>query len=225
MSVAKIVRERLWTRNPVLVHLLGLCPLLAISDSLVKGLSLGLATVCVLGPSTTLAAMIHGWVRPHISPHIRSAVDVLLVASLVAMIEMAMNAWFNALHARLGLFLPLIAGHCLLILRAQAPATHQRLPRAAFEGLMTGLGFTAVFALLGALRELLGQGTLGDGLHLLLGEALSGATLRIGDGSHGLLIAALPPGAFIALGLLIALKNAIDARHRLSTVPRAATPR
>ncbi|SFF42253.1 electron transport complex protein RnfE [Fontimonas thermophila] len=217
---AKIARDGIWTHNPGLVQLLGLCPLLATSNTLVNGLALGLATLLVLTMSNTLVALI----RPVVTAEIRIPVYVIVIASLVTVVELLMNAYFNALYMILGIFLPIITTNCIIIGRAEAYASKNSVPRAAFDGLMMGLGFTLALVLLGGLRELLAQGTLGDGLHLLLGERFKGMHLTLIPAYQGLLLAALPPGAFIGLGLLIAGKNWIDARYsaRPATAATAA---
>ena len=135
---------------------------------------------------------------------------VLLIASFVTTTELVMNAWFHELYKILGIFVPLIVTNCTIIGRAEAFASRNPVPAAITDALAMGLGFTAVLTLLGALRELIGQGTLLSGAHLLFGEAARAWEFSAGNDFQGLLLAILPPGAFIGLGLLIALKNVID---------------
>jgi electron transport complex protein RnfE len=204
----EIIKSGLWTNNAGLVQLLGLCPLLAVTGSLINGLGLGLATTLTLLASNSIVSLIRGVVRPEI----RIPVFVLVIASIVTVIELAMNAWFHQLYLVLGIFIPLIAANCTIIGRAEAFASRNRLGPAALDGLMVGLGFTLVLVALGALRELVGNGTLLAQAHLMFGEAARELTMTLGEDYSGFLLAVLPPGAFIGLGFLIALKNIIDDR-------------
>ena len=123
-----------------------------------------------------------------------------------------MNAWFHELYLILGIFIPLIVTNCSIIARAEAFAARNPVTPSLLDGLMMGIGFTAVLVLLGGMRELLGQGTLFSQAHLMFGEGARGLTITVIDNYRGFLIAILPPGAFIGLGLIVALKNVIDAR-------------
>lgn len=216
----KLARDGFWTHNPGFVQLLGLCPLLATSNNVVNGFTLGMATVLVLLLSNTIVSLI----RPLARQEIRIPIYVMVIAALVTIVELLMNAYFNALYNILGIFLPIITTNCVIIGRAEAYASKNPVPRAAFDGLMMGLGFAFVLVLLGAVRELLAHGTLGDGLHLLLGDAFRGQHLTLVADYQGLLLAALPPGAFIGLGVLIAGKNWIDTRLKARALPVAAVP-
>ena len=200
--------DGLWHNNQALVALLGLCPLLAVSNTAINGLGLGLATTLVLALSNSTVSIIRNWIRPEI----RVPVFVLVIASFVTAVELAMNAWFHELYKILGIFIPLIVTNCTILGRAEAFASRNGLLRSLSDGLAIGLGFTAVLVTLGASRELIGQGTLFADAHLMLGEAARGLTLRLGDAWPGVLLAILTPGAFIGLGCLIALKNIIDKR-------------
>lgn len=216
------IRDGLWRDNPALVQLLGLCPLLAVTGTLVNGLALGLATLLVLLGSSTVVSLIRHQVRPEI----RIAVFVLIIASLVTAVELLMNAWFHELYQVLGIFVPLIVTNCAILGRAEAFASRQPPLVAAMDGLMMGLGFCAVLVLLGGMRELLGHGTLLRGAEFLFGPWATLLEIRILPMDEGLLLALLPPGAFIGLGLLLAAKNWIDHRHaqRPSAVTPAAAP-
>ena len=218
MNLAKLVRDGLWTNNPGLVQLLGLCPLLAVSNNFVNALSLGLATLFVLTVSNLTVSAIRNVVRPEI----RIPVYVMVIASLVTIVELVMNAYVQTLYDILGIFLPIITTNCVIIGRAEAFAAKNRVLPATVDGFMMGLGFLLVLVALGGLREVLADGTLGNGMHLLLGPALEGVYLTVIPDMQGLLLAALPPGAFIGLGLLIAVKNVIDARSKRRASPVAA---
>jgi electron transport complex protein RnfE len=203
-----IVGDGLWTNNQALVAMLGLCPLLATTTTATNGLGMGLATTTVLVLSNATISLIRNLVRPEV----RLPVFVLVIASFVTAVELTMQAMLYELYLVLGLFIPLIVTNCAIIGRAEAFASKTTLDRAIVDGLAMGLGFTLVLMVLGGIREFLGQGTLFYQAHLLLGEGARGFGLDLGESFQGALLAILPPGAFIALGLLIALKNVIDKR-------------
>lgn len=205
-AAADIIRDGLWRRNVGLVQLLGLCPLLAVSTSLVYGLGLGLATTAVLLGSNAAVSSI----RRLVPREIRIPAFVMIIASLVTAVELAMNAWFHDLYRILGIFIPLIVTNCAIIGRAEAFASRNGVMPAALDGLMTGLGFTLALVLLGGGRELIGHGTLLADADLLLGPWAAGLELELLPGYGGFALAVLPPGAFFALGLLIALKNTLE---------------
>lgn len=205
-----LVDEGLWGNNQALVALLGLCPLLATTTSATNGLGMGLATTAVLALSSVTVSLIRNLVRPEV----RLPVFVLVIASFVTAVELSIQAYFYELYLVLGLFIPLIVTNCTIIGRAEAFASKNRVDRALVDALAMGIGFTLVLTTLGAMRELIGQGTLFHQAHLLLGEAARGLSFRLGADFKGALVAILPPGAFIGLGLLIALKNLIDQRAR-----------
>jgi electron transport complex protein RnfE len=221
VSYRQIVVDGLWSNNPGLVQLLGLCPLLAVSNTAINGLALGLATTLTLLLSNSIVSLIRHYVRPEI----RLPVFVLVIASIVTAIQLAMNAWFYELYLILGIFIPLIVTNCSIIGRAEGFASKNTLPRAALDGVMMGLGFTALLFTLGSMRELLGNATLLSQAHLLFGEAARGWSIVLIEDYRGFLVAVLPPGAFFGLGLLIALKNVIDRRlqARRSIAPTAET--
>lgn len=205
-----IINQGLWKNNPALVQLLGLCPLLAVSATVTNALGLGLATLFVLLGSNVTVAIVREWVPKEI----RIPVFVMIIAAFVTMIELLMNAFSHELYLSLGIFIPLIVTNCAIIGRAEAFASKNSVPLAAFDGLMMGLGFLMVLVLLGAMRELLGQGTLFDGAHLLLGEWAKVLRIEVMNTDTQFLLAILSPGAFLGMGLLIALKNIIDTRQQ-----------
>ena len=222
MTSRALLLNGLRDQNPGFVQLLGLCPLLAVSTSVANALGLGLATLVVLLTSNALAAL----AGPRLPREVRLAVFVLVIAAAVTAVELSMAAWWPGLHASLGIFLPLIVTNCLVLARAESFASREPLSRALIDGLAMGLGFLVALLLLGAMRELIGQGSLGADLHLLLGERMRDAGWRIFDREHGLLIALLPPGAFVLLGLMLALGNAQSARKRdaAAAAPVVAEP-
>ena len=205
-----ILADGLWRQNVGLVALLGLCPLLAVSGTLVHGLGLGLATLGVLMISNLSVSLVRGLLRPEI----RIPAFVLIIASTVTVVELLMQAFFYDLYRVLGIFIPLIVTNCAIIARAEAFASRHAPGPALVDGFATGLGFCAVLVTLGALREVAGRGTLFAEARLLLGDWAAGLTLTVIPDHPGFLVAILPPGAFIALGLLVALRNVIEARRQ-----------
>ncbi|MDQ7015700.1 MAG: electron transport complex subunit E [Gammaproteobacteria bacterium] len=208
---AKIFREGLWNNNAGLVQLLGLCPLLAVTSTVINGLGLGLATMATLVLSNSVVSMIRHVVRPEI----RIPVFVLVIAAIVTSIELAMSAWLHGLYTILGIFIPLIVTNCAIIGRAEAFASKNNVKQAALDGFAMGLGFTLLLVVLGGMRELIGMGTLFSQAHLMFGEAARGMTLHLmGEDYRGFLLAILPPGAFFGMGILIVVKNLIDQRRK-----------
>ncbi|MFC1772085.1 electron transport complex subunit E [Pseudomonadota bacterium] len=205
-----IVRDGFWSNNVGLVQLLGLCPLLAVTGTFINGLGLGLATLITLVASNVIVSLIRTLVRQEV----RIPVFVLVIASVVTVIELVMSAWFYDLYKILGIFIPLIVTNCSIIGRAEAFASKNSVGRSFIDGLSMGMGFLLVLVTLGGLREIIGQGTLFAQAHLMFGEAARVITITLIDDYSGFLLAILPPGAFIGLGLLIAMKNAIDNRRQ-----------
>ncbi|PIE00381.1 MAG: electron transport complex subunit RsxE [Thiothrix nivea] len=221
----KITLDGLWRNNPGLVQLLGLCPLMAVTTNFINGLGLGIATLITLMASNLLISLFRDYFRAEI----RIPVFVLIIAANVTAIELLMHAYFYELHGILGIFIPLIVTNCIVIGRAEAFASKNEPRHSALDGFMMGLGFLLVLVVLGSIREILANGTLFAQAHLMFGEAAHDMTLSFSDDFHGLLLAALPPGAFIGLGFLLALKNYIDQRlaartaKPLSSKPETAT--
>ena len=204
----KITKDGLWKNNPALVQVLGLCPLLAVSGSVVNALALALATAAVL----TLSNLAVSVFRNATTDAIRLPTFVMIIAAFTTCIEFLMNAFTYELYLILGIFIPLIVTNCIVLGRADAFASKNPPLAAVWDGLMMGLGFGLVLVLLGAVRELLGTGALFNNMDLLFGDIASNWRLELIPGYRGFLIAILPPGAFIVLGFLMALKNIIDAR-------------
>jgi electron transport complex protein RnfE len=198
--------QGIWKNNPALVQLLGLCPLLAVTATVINGLGLGIATTLVLLGSNITVSL----VRNFVPNEIRIPIFVMIIAAFVTIVQLLMNAFTFELYQALGIFIPLIVTNCAIIGRAEAYASKNPVPLAAFDGLMMGLGFTLILVVLGAMRELLGYGTLLVGADLLLGDWAKDLTIVIFTTESPFLLAILPPGAFLGMGLLIALKNMID---------------
>ena len=211
--------EGLWKNNPALVQLLGLCPLLAVTATVINGLGLGLATTLVLIGSNITVSLVRNIVRNEI----RIPVFVMVIAGFVTVVQLLMNAFTYELYLTLGIFIPLIVTNCAIIGRAEAFASKNPVLPAALDGLMMGAGFTAVLMLLGAMREALGSGTLLSGADRLFGSIATNWTITLFETDQPFLLAILPPGAFIGMGLLIALKNVVDARMAAKKVPEAKT--
>lgn len=209
-SFAAAASSGLWRDNIALVQLLGLCPLLAVTTSLVNGLALGLATTLVLLVTNTVVSAM----RRVLVPIVRIPLFVLIIAALVTCIDLWMHALFDDLHQVLGLFIPLIVTNCALLAQAETVASRRPIFYSLVTGAASGLGFLGVLAALGALRELFGQGTLLAGLPMLLGDASAGWRVDLPFG--GMLVAVLPPGAFFGMALLLALRN------RLTRAPEPA---
>ncbi|MGB1989762.1 MAG: electron transport complex subunit E, partial [Cycloclasticus pugetii] len=207
-SYKQILKNGLWDNNQAFVALLGLCPLLAVSNTVINGLGLGLATTLTLVLSNAIVSII----RRQVGSEIRLPVFVLIIASIVTAIELLMNAFFYELYLILGIFIPLIVTNCSVIGRAEAFASKNPLGTSVVDGLAMGLGFTAALVILGAAREILGSGTLFANAHLMFGDAAKDMVIYVIRDYEGFLLAILPPGAFIGLGLLIALRNVIDKR-------------
>lgn len=204
----KITVDGLWNNNPALVQVLGLCPLLAVSGSVVNALALGLATTCVL----TLSNLAVSLIRNATTDAIRLPTFVMIIAAFTTCIEFLMNAFTYELYLILGIFIPLIVTNCIVLGRADAFASKHTPAKAAWDGLMMGTGFSLVLVALGALRELIGTGALFSNMHLLFGDMALYWKVEIISDYKGFLIAILPPGAFMLLGVLLAVKNIVDAR-------------
>ncbi len=216
----ELAKSGLWSNNPALVQLLGLCPLLAVSGSVVNALGLAIATLLVMVGASTAISLI----RHQVPSAVRLPAFVMVIAAFVTCAELVMAAYAYPLYQVLGIFIPLIVTNCAILGRADAFASRQPVLPAAIDGLMMGLGFGAVLVLLGALRELLGQGTLFSGMALLFGPSAANWQLTLAD-DYQFLFFVLPPGAFFVAGMLIALKNVIDQRSAARARPAAATPR
>ncbi len=204
----KIIKNGLWTNNQALVALLGLCPLLAVTNNIVNAIGLGLATTFVLVASNITVSVF----RHQIRKEVRIPIFVLLIASFVTIVELLMQSYFYDLYLILGIFVPLIVTNCAILGRAEAYASKNTWGKSALDGLMMGIGFSLILVLLGAMRELIGSGTLFDQSALLLGSLGDTLSITVFENYQGTLLAILPPGAFIGLGLIVAAKNYFDLK-------------
>jgi Na+-translocating ferredoxin:NAD+ oxidoreductase subunit E len=204
----KIARDGLWDNNIIFSQSIGLCPLLAVTGTATNGLGMGLATVAVMVACNVMVSR----VRALIPPEIRIPIFVVLIAMVVTLVDMVMNAWLHEMHKVLGLFIPLIVTNCAILGRVEAYASRQPVTLAAMDGLMMGLGFTLALVVLGAAREILGAGTLFANASLLMGESFSWMETVLVQPYRGFLLMALPPGGFLMLGFILAGKKMIDRR-------------
>ncbi|NRR66550.1 electron transport complex subunit E [Yersinia pestis] len=211
MSEAKnLLAQGLWKNNSALVQLLGLCPLLAVSSTATNALGLGLATTLVLVCTNTAVSALRRWVPSEI----RIPIYVMIIASVVSTVQMLINAYAFGLYQSLGIFIPLIVTNCIVIGRAEAYAAKNPVGLSALDGFAMGMGATCALFVLGALREILGNGTLFDGADMLLGSWATVLRIDILHLDTPFLLAMLPPGAFIGLGLLLAGKYVIDEKMK-----------
>lgn len=219
VNYRELTHNGLWANNPALVQLLGLCPLLAVSGTVVNALGLALATLVVLIGSNLAVSLI----RNAVTEAIKLPAFVMIIASFTTCAELLMRAFTYELYQILGIFIALIVTNCAILGRADAFACKNKPLPAAYDGLVMGLGFGAVLVAIGAIRELLGAGTLFADMHLLVGEMGRNWTVTVIPSYPGFLVAVLPPGAFFVAGFLIAWKNAIDNSRERKRQARAAS--
>ncbi|HZX32655.1 MAG TPA: electron transport complex subunit E [Rhodocyclaceae bacterium] len=204
----RIVRDGLWDNNGVLAMLLGLCPSMAMTTSATNGLGMGLATAVVMAASNLLVATF----RNQITQEVRIPVYILIVAAMVTVVDLVMNAWMHELYKVLGLFIPLIVSNCLPLARLEAFASKEPVLPSLVDGIAMGLGFTIALTGIGAVREIVGSGTLFADASLLLGPAFKFMEMRLLPESMNTLVMILPPGGFLVAGLLVVVKRMLDLR-------------
>ncbi len=202
----RIMRDGLWSNNIVFSQMLALCPLLAVTSSATNGLGMGLASLLVMVISNLSISLL----RKVITPQVRIPVFVLIIATIVTLVDMSMNAWLHDLYKVLGLFVPLIVTNCAILGRAESFAFKNSVIPSVIDGFMMGLGFTLALVILGAVREIIGSGTLFANAPLMLGDAFSFLELTLIADYKGFLLMILPPGGFLVLGFLLAIKRLID---------------
>lgn len=205
-NYARIFRDGLWDNNVALGQILALCPLMAVTTSATNGLGMGLATIAVLVLTNAVVSAMRGV----ITPQVRIPVMIVLIASVVTIVDMSINAWMHSLYKVLGLFIALIVTNCAIFGRAESFAIKNSVLPSIADALAMGIGFTAILVSVGAVRELLGSGTLFAHASLLLGTHFAWLETVVIPNFSGILLAILPPGAFMTLGFLIALKRIID---------------
>jgi Na+-translocating ferredoxin:NAD+ oxidoreductase subunit E len=205
-NLFKISTQALWSNNPALIQVLGLCPLLAVTNSTVNALGLSLATLMVITGSNIAVSVI----RNIIHPAVRLPIFVMIIAALTTCAEIIMQAYTYHLYTVIGIFIPLIVTNCMILGRAEAFASRNNIRLSSLDGLMTGIGFAWVLIILGMLREIIGSGTLFANFELIFGESAKHWEITVFNNFDGFVLAILPPGAFIALGLIIALQKYID---------------
>jgi electron transport complex protein RnfE len=211
MSEAKkIIVQGLWTNNSSLVQLLGLCPLLAVTSTATNALGLGLATTLVLTCTNGMISAFRKW----IPDEIRIPIYVMIIAAVVSCVQMLINAYAYGLYQSLGIFIPLIVTNCIVVGRAEAVASKSHVGLAALDGMAIGLGATSVMVVLGSIREIIGNGTLFNGADQLLGPWAKAMRIEVVHFDSPMLLAMLPPGAFIGLGMLLAAKYLIDNKMK-----------
>ena len=203
-----IIKDGLWDNNGVFSMLLGMCPAMAMTTSATNGFGMGLATAVVMAASSWLVAIF----RNRITTEVRIPVYILIVAAMVTVVDLGMNAWMHELYKVLGLFIPLIVSNCLPLARLEAFAAKQPPVSALLDGLFMGLGFTIALTAVGAVREILGSGTLFADASLLLGPTFKVIEMRLLPSDMGVLMMILPPGGFIVTGLLVVVKRLLDLR-------------
>lgn len=202
----RIVRDGLWENNGVLSMLLGMCPAMAMTTSATNGFGMGLATAVVMAASNLLVSLF----RNYITQEVRIPVFILIVAAMVTLVDLTMNAWMHELYKVLGLFIPLIVSNCLPLARLEAFAAKESPIPALLDGIFMGLGFTLALTAIGAVREITGSGTLFADASLLLGPAFKFMEMRLLPADMGILMMILPPGGFLVTGLLVVAKRLID---------------
>lgn len=214
MSYGRITRDGLWDNNIVFAQILGMCPTMAVTSSPTNGLGMGLATTAVLLAANVLVSS----VRHLITPEVRIPVYIVLIATLVTLVDVSLNAWVHDLYKVLGLYIALIVANCAVLGRAEAFAQKVGVSEAALDGLMMGLGFTFALILIGGIREVIGAGTLFANAHLLLGSGFAFLETTIIPQYKGYLLMILPPGGFLVLGFLLAGKRVLDQRRAARAV-------
>ncbi len=206
----QIFNDGFWNNNVALEQMLALCPLLAVTTTATNGLGMGLATIAVMVAASLLVSLL----KDSITPQVRIPVFIVLIATVVTLVDMFLNAWMHELYKVLGLFIPLIVTNCAILGRVEAFASRQSIGHAIVDAFAMGLGFSWVLVVVGATREIIGSGTLFAHASLLLGEQMHWAETVLMEDYQGVLILALPPGGFLILGLLLALKRLLDKRFK-----------
>ena len=215
IDTRRIIKDGLWGNNIVFSQMLGMCPAMAVTTSGTNGLGMGLATTAVL----VCANVIISSLRDFVSPQVRIPVFIVLIATLVTLVDMSLNAWMHDLYRVLGLFIALIVVNCAVLGRAESFASRNGIIASAIDGLGMGLGFTLALTAIGLIRELIGAGTLFSQASLLLGPNFAFLETTVVPDYGGVLMMILPPAGFLVLGLLLAAKQAYERRAKESSAP------
>jgi len=203
------IKDGLWKQNAGLVQLLGLCPTLAVTVNITNGVALGVATIFVMMLSNISISPI----RNYVPESARVPIFILVIAGLVTIVDLSINALSKNLYDALGIFIPLIVTNCIVLARVETFASKNATLPSLYDGFFMGLGLTFVLIILGAVREIVGNGTLFQNVHFLIGDKYEFLTIQLFDSSDGFLLAALPPGAFIALSALILFLNLVNQKR------------
>lgn len=216
IDTRQIINDGLWGNNIVFSQMLGMCPAMAVTTSGTNGLGMGLATTAVL----VCANVIISSLRDFVSPQVRIPVFIVLIATLVTLVDMSLNAWMHDLYRVLGLFIALIVVNCAVLGRAESFASRNGVVASAIDGVGMGLGFTLALTAIGLIRELIGAGTLFSEASLLLGPNFAFLETTVMPDYGGVLMMILPPAGFLVLGLLLAAKQAYERRAKEPSAPR-----
>ena len=205
-SIKQMFRDGIWDNNMVMSQMLALCPLLAVTSTATNGLGMGLATLVVLVMSNLIVSLI----RDFVTQEVRIPIFVLIIAAIVTVVDLSMNAWLHELHKVLSLFIHLIVTNCAILGRAESFASKNKIRDSIMDGFTMGIGFIMILVVLGAFREIIGSGTLFANASLLLGQSFEFLEMTLIEDYGGFLVMILPPGGFIALGLILAGKRLLD---------------
>lgn len=207
-NIIELFKEDVWKNNTILVQILGLCPTLAVTSTAVNALGLALATTAVLIISNVVISAC----RHFIMPEVRIPAYILIISALVTTIEILMKTYMFSVYESLGIFISLIVTNCIIISHAESYAVRNTPFMSFLDALFTGFGYTAILILVGSIREIIGFGTIFRGLDQLFGKSFADAYITVLPSSSTFMIAILPPGAFITIGILIACKNMLSGK-------------
>lgn len=209
----------LWRNNVAMSQMLALCPLLAVTTSATNGLGMGMATLVVM-----VAANLAGSTFRHIiTPQVRIPAFIVLIASIVTLVDMWLNAWMHELYKVLGLFIPLIVTNCAILGRVEAFASKQNILPSLADAVAMGLGFLWVLVIVGAVREIFGSGTLFAHASILLGPHFTWLETTVIPDYQGILLLVLPPGGFVILGFLLSAKRLLDRKLAEPVKPKTVS--
>lgn len=218
MQTKEIIRNGLWDQNVVFSQILGMCPTMALTSSATNGLGMGLATTAVL----VVANMAVSSIRSVVTEQVRIPVFIVIIATIVTLVDLGLNAWLHDLHKVLGLYIPLIVANCAILGRSEAFACKHGIIPSALDGLFMGLGFTFALTSIGIVREIIGSGTVFSQASLLLGPHFAFLETHVIPNYGGTLMMILPPGGFLTLGLLLAVRRKLELARSSTGTPAPA---